>query len=166
MNVSDWPVDELMGLPDCVFGRRWVVSCEAEASDDAHGFDISEMSLPDRAVLWNVEVFGFSVDDPGCYMRLGLAQFVPATAAVMDSAKELVQDLGKQGTRPRRIYLNGSPCEFDIDLRNLVEAQGSKLVLEAYAPAGKNCKVLVAVTVSAIPREVPDWVFSGQAAGR
>ena len=56
MDVTKWPIDQIMQLPDHCFGRRWWVGTQCYADDGKVGYGFAEEPFPDQFVLWAVMV--------------------------------------------------------------------------------------------------------------
>ena len=166
MDISKWPLDKIMQLPDNAFGQRYLVSCALATSGDNPVWDISEVSFPDKAVLWSVTIMWVYSNVTTAYVRLGMANKIPKNRLEMDTATNLVTGLGKQGFTPRRIpgYQYGGHEVYNM--RKHIQPQGKKLVAEANAWTDKDIVVRVSALVSSIPKEIPEWMISGLASVR
>lgn len=160
MDIRDWPMDQVMQLPDCCFGRRFVVSVSVRVVHPFVGWDISELALPERCVIWElVGVVGrvnFDVD----YIRLALGDQLPTGTVMVDALDPLIPGLGLTGAEPRRIinwYLGYISL---VNLRMPIATAGRRLVMEVVAVAEKKANIMVVIAVSSIPREVPDCLVS------
>jgi hypothetical protein len=160
MNISNWGIGRIMQLPDWCFGRRWCVSLAYYRVSGQVVWDISEIGLGDKAVLWNVAIRHNDYSEMSDYLRLALSDQLPANAGEMDVLEPLIPGLGFQGAEPRRIYLGRPSTAIDIPLRMPIDAQGRRPVLEVASAAMESFSVLVALTVSSVPTEVPDWLVS------
>ena len=56
MDISNWPMDKIMQLPDSAFGTKFSVFMSGLAAAAATTFFISDFALPDRCVLWEVSI--------------------------------------------------------------------------------------------------------------
>ena len=156
MDIRDWPLDRIMQLPDCCFGRRWLVCAEKLISVAGPLWDIGEVALPDVCVLWNLSIDGYNIDTVVHHYRLALGDHLPAAAAEMDALEPLIMGLGVQGAEPRQIEVRPGYSSVNLPIRDLRQAQGRRLVLEVSAAALKAVSVRAIVTVSSIPKEVSD----------
>ena len=57
MEIRNWPMDRIMQLPDHCFGRRFSVIFSGSVGAFGTSYFISELSLPDRCVLWELNMF-------------------------------------------------------------------------------------------------------------
>lgn len=156
MRIDSWPMDKVMQLPDCAFGRRFLVSCTVSGTDAGEVFDISEIALPERCVIWELSAYCDSLSSDLAHFRMALGDQLPADAAAMSRLQPLFNGLGLQGAGPRRIVM---PYVGDMRWNRLrfgIESAGCRLVLEALAESGKVPVVTVGIVVSSVPREVPD----------
>lgn len=158
MRINDWPMEKMMVLPDWCFGRQYAVCVTTRGGVGATVWDISELAFPDVGVIWQVSIFAtywtFAVD----YCRLALGDQLPATTADMDRLEPLIHGLGAQGAEPREINLYVGVGPWVLPLRQPVQFQGKRLIVEARATAGKYAWTHVIVVVSSMPKEVPDWL--------
>jgi len=166
MNIEKWEIERIMQLPDWCFGKQWQVSVMAWASGGVASFDISEDAYPDRMVLWHVGLWCYYAVGADQYIKLALGHQLPTDDAAFMLCEPLLRGIGRSGPDPRRIELFSNAPSPTIPLRMPIEAQGKRLVVEAYAAAEKYIRVHVITVISSMPKEVPDWLISGQAAWR
>ena len=160
MNIDNWPMHRIMQLPDWCFGRKFVVSCCVHAGAGATDWDISEITLPENFVVWQIKIMQFAVVDTVSSIRIALGDQLPTAAKMMDALEPLIYGLGLQGAEPRQIDVSPRSTLFSLDLRLPIAAQGKRLILEATgAPASSNYTT-IAVVISSLPKEVPDWLLS------
>lgn len=160
MDIRDWPLNRIMQLPDCCFGRRWPVILECFRSAVGHDWDISEIAIPDLAVLWRVSLTGhLGVWDSG-YFRLALGDKLPTAVVEMNALEPVISGLGVQGAEPRQIHLTTYDGQFVMEFKQLVHAQGRRPILELFNLAEGASAVRVELVFSSIPTEVPDWLIS------
>lgn len=163
MDISKWPIDKVMQLPDWCFGRRWVVSAARIASGAVTNWDMSELTFPNRGVIWQVDMHPVLCGYFTCYYRLALGFQLPTTTGQMDLLSPLLNGLGDQGNEPRKIRAYSNCGQYNLQMRNPVDFQGKRLILEVTSVADKQILVNVGVVVSTIPKEIPDWLSSGLA---
>jgi len=166
MDIRGWGIGRIMQLPDFCFGRRYLVSCALDMEAAQRAWDISEVAFPDMAVIWEIGVGGMAGWQDAITVRLALGDRLPATVAEMNALDPLVFGLGLQGAEPRDIRVRGFGRGALLRLRTPVAAQGRRLVIEGETEEAIAGSVLVTVTVSGVPREVPDWVLLGGVSGR
>jgi len=96
------------------------------------------------------------------YIRIGLGHHLPATIAQMSANDNLIADMGRLVGGQRQFF--GSQVRFQevYPMRRLCDAQGRNLVVECTSGAGVAVSARVALIVSALPSEVPDWLVSGK----
>lgn len=163
MDISKWDIERVMQLPDWCFGWRFPVCTAIESSTGALTWDISEVSLPERAVLWELVFYsprGYTTMDS---IRIGLAHQIPTSQAQMDKSTELLKGFGRLISGRRILKLYGAEVPSMRMLRMPVETGNRKLVLEVKATTGNNSQVILMTVWSSLPKEVPDWLFSARA---
>jgi len=123
-------------------------------------WDISELALPDRAILYEFNILGVGVFGKVVSCRLALGDQLPTATAEMDRLEPLFSGFGQQGADPRS-FDAAAGMSLHLDrLRLMVPAQGRRLILETTALTGMIVFVLVGIVVSGIPTEVPDCLLS------
>ncbi len=61
MDIRNWPLDRIMQLPDHCFGRRWPITLLTPVVQTVTYYDISEMALPEKCVIWELVFYGYGV---------------------------------------------------------------------------------------------------------
>ena len=158
MDISQWPFDKIMQLPDCCFGRRFVVSCTVYAAPVTAVWDISEIAYPEKMILWEVGISPRGGMLNGGWIRIALGDQLPDGPVMMDALEALLPGCGMQGPDPRLIPVTEAVGTTVMTLRRPVMVAGRRLVLEGLWGAGVSGHVLVWTVVSSIPREAPDWL--------
>lgn len=161
MDIRNWSLDRIMQLPDSCLSRRFLISCCCAPEAEQTVWDISELGLPERAVLWEMMLWANTSAVNIESIRIALGDQLPASTEMMDALEPLIYGLGLQGPEPRVMYTSYLGMISFRRLRIPIEAAGRRLVLEVTAPAGQTPIVLVGIVVSTIPTEVPDWLISG-----
>ncbi len=156
MDISNWPIEKIMQLPDECFGSRWPVLFSNPVGVRAVEYFLSELSLPDRCVLWGLQYMTFP-DNTDLYSAIGLYAFrlgtqVVTTDSEFNALENLLPDVGELfgGVRIFRDML-GFPS-----LRLPVNAQGRKVVLRIENRLLQTLNFSCALVFSGIPREIPD----------
>lgn len=164
MDVSKWPLDKIMQLPDCCFGRRWWIGTYIGTAGGALTYFTIEERLPDRFVIWSMLVQGCDwTAGTGIDLTIRLAykgfdndSFWKARRLFHQIAlEELTYDF----------YLTTKNNFYMPYCRSVHESQGLR-ICGAYKIRNETatCENQIALLISAVPREVPDWLFSGRAA--
>lgn len=156
MNINDWPIGKILQLPDHVFGRRFTLSCSLQCATGAAVWDISEIALPERCVLWEVDVYSAIMTGPLMWYRMAIGDQLPTTVAEMDGLEPLIHGMGVDGPEPRRIWF---PRETDWRINRLkfpISAAGRRLVIECGSGETANPMFMVTIVVSTIPRDIPE----------
>lgn len=162
MNIRDWPVDRIMQLPDHCFGRKIIVSCAPQAPGNDTGWDISEIALPERAVLWQFSCWSVYSTSENDSFRLALGDQLPTSTVMMDALEPLFPGFGLQGPGPRKIWMAqyGAPILFDF--RIPLMSGGRRLVTEMTTIGAVAKDMIITLIVSSMPTEVPDWLCSAR----
>lgn len=161
MDIRNWPMDHILMLPDHCLSRRYSVFVCIDTTAEATEWDISELGLPDRAIIHELTLASNGEFAQMSYVRLALGEQLPTTTAQMDSLEPLFYGMGVQGPDPRVIRLS-NPFFYHMNrLKMYVPAQGRRLILETTTLLGNSPSILAGVVVSAVPTEVPDCLLLG-----
>jgi len=156
MNLSDMTPQQIMKLPDHLFGNRFIVGIEISESLADTYWDIAETALPDYAVLWS---FGWELWNSGvtfANFRLALGDQLPTTTGQMDGLTPLLSGVGNQGSEPRAIQFGIDPLSQQFNCKTLINAQGRRPILEMTNPGQSNVEVRCLFVFSSLPKAVPD----------
>ncbi len=158
MNIQSWPLDRIMQLPDHAFGRRWPVGLGFTLSGPGAKFDISEAALPDRMVVWGVNITAEGAGTATNHMKLAMAQKIPASEAEL-SASDLVFS-GITSTDGGIGEFEATPAGGPMldNLRMPVAAQGRRLIGQCKRHVGASVGGTITLIISSVPTEVPDWL--------
>lgn len=161
MNIRDWPLGSIIQLPDCCFGRRFPVSSNIFLPGPGTAWDISEVAFPETCVIWELLITaGKGIESAG-QIRIALGSQLPLNAGMFDVLEPLFPGLGLQMPEPRLIYVAPGELVHLTQLRMPVATAGRKMVVQCTAGPGQITSLIVAIVVSSVPREVPDWLISG-----
>lgn len=161
MDISKWPMDQIMQLPDHCFGRRVVYTAGFRSENAGTVYDMCRLAFPERVVIWSIQ---YKVVSPGLdgwmYIGTALSDVLPTTTAEFDALEPLLPYFGiLDGLRWIVPFWVSENYVLD-SLRNVCESKGRKLIVraETYPTV---LSLVVSVTASSIPREVPDCLISG-----
>lgn len=166
MNILNWPEYKIMMLPDWCFGRKWWIGEYMGSTTGRIYYRLGEEQLPDWFVLWGVLVCCRS---PNCLeaLRLTIRLGDHTPASVTDAQK--MERLLKKISIPSivyELYVNQNGVIWINDQRQIMESKGRRLALVSNGNQAINYEMTVGVLISAVPREVPNWVVSGLAGMR
>jgi len=157
MDISRWSMSQVLELPDHLFGRRYAVGCAIHQTLVGSYFDVSEMSLPERCVIWEVRFAVLTKVDDLFGVSIALGDQLPVDDAAFDRFEQLLPDIGyRTGTR-RDISLT---YRTSFELRGLkigIETQGRRLVTRFDKVGGAPAFMEVELVVSSVPRSLPEW---------
>lgn len=160
MNIRNWPMGQIMQLPDNCFGRRFVVSCMVRPIAGAVSWDISEIALPEKSVFWEFcLLYGAPIADY-VSVRVALGDQLPTTTAMMDALEPLIPGLGFTGAEPRVIPISYFTNTCILNLRVPIFSAGRRVILEVTPEALKSPPTILLTVFSSIPTEVPDCLLS------
>ncbi len=165
MDIRNWPIDRIMQLPDCCFGRRWPVGVYAGSNTTAEYYDISEAGLGDKCVIWSVHFISQGSATSLLRFSLALGDTLPTTPAQFDALEPLFSDLGRRDVTRRILDLGGFGVQINIPMRYPVMAQGRRIVMFLQIVGSDISQPFVILVISSFPTEVPEWLISGQGRG-
>jgi len=163
MDISKWPLDKIVQLPDFCFGRRWFVGMIF--GKDGPGMDVavSDEPLPNRMVVWALFCSGRQAEMTSWEITYRLTSNLIETSATIDKLVKVFRGMGHPSFVNEIWSQSGTPVYWR-GLRNFVEAQGRRLCMGLTTNDGTGYREFAAgLLISAFPREVPDWVVSGMA---
>lgn len=160
MNIRDWPMDKIMQLPDCCFGRRWPILVALHNIASETSWDISELALPEVAIIYELAILATGEAGKFSTIRFALGDQLPTTTAMMDVLEPLFSGFGLQGAEPRFLQVQTQLAFVISRLRMPIYARGRRLILEHRTGIGAIVNCNVGVVVSSMPTEVPDWLLS------
>ena len=161
MNISSWPLGKIMQLPEHCFGRKFIVSMTAYSVLGAPAWDIAEIALPEKCVIWGLSTMVNPQEYQIETFRLALGHTLPATVAAMNELEPIINGLGMQGAGPRSMYQSRYIAYNIQHMKQVIESGGRKAILELTALTETDARMTVAMVVSSIPREAPEWLISG-----
>jgi len=162
-DVSKWPLDKIMQLPDWCFGQRWWVGTYIGTVAATVSYFFIEESVPDNFVLWDVlvAVNGHAAGTIA-QVTFRLCHETPVSGNIK-TMRRLMTNMSCR-TETYDIHLPPQSVTHLGPMRNIIEAGNDQI--------GGAVKILtetatvenaVACLISGIPKEVPDWVVSGLA---
>lgn len=161
MDIRNWPINKVMQLPDWCFGRRWPVSVAVTLTGAAAVFDRSDPQLPDRFVVWEVVVM--MPWTASCSIEVALATGIelPPNTATFDQLPLLMPHIRSIAGTPGAIDVNYLFLMSVVKVRIPVENSGGHLIGRFIRTVGSSIGGQAIITISAIPKEGPDWIISG-----
>ncbi len=159
MNISDWPLEKIMQLPDHCFGRRYAVSCTIDELGEANYFDISEISFPETFVLWEMSFISAGALNTIIPIRLAMGDQIPADTAAMSLLEPFIPGLGVQGREPRVMQLSPTSGSGIRMFRQPIHASGRRLILEVQGLSELQYLITVVAIISSIPKDIPDCLI-------
>jgi len=160
MDIRDWPFDQIMQLPDHCFGSRFQVAVVCQGADGAAAWDISELALPEKCVIWEWHMCVNAITTDIARARLALGDILPTTTAIMDGLEPVFRGFGVQGPEPRDIIIARWGLPAMRVLKQPLLAAGRRFILEVTGEATKTPIVCFVFSISSMPTEVPDCLLS------
>lgn len=166
MDVSSWPIDRIMALPDWCFGRRWWIGEYVGTAAGALTYFTIKDRLPDWFVVWQMFLDGTDREaGTGIDLTIRLADGGGDNDSFWKANRLFQQIASENMTYEWFLNVNGH-----FYLRNLRTAHESKnnRICGAFKIRNETatCENQIALLISSVPREVPDWVVSGLAGVR
>ncbi|GAI24009.1 unnamed protein product, partial [marine sediment metagenome] len=129
--------------------------------DDGTFYDISEAGLPEACVIWELVVGNMRYSTATVEINLALGDVRPTTDAIFDGMEPLFRDIGTLVAGRRGFYTFRDARVTALWLRRFVPTGGRRLVGRFVWDTANTSNPFVILVVSAIPKEVPDWLISG-----
>jgi len=160
MDIRNWPLGQIMQLPDHCFGRKFPIILSNYSDNGVAHYAISEIGLPETCVLWEVWFYSI-VGDPGFEGNRGgtvsvkLGDQLPATAAEFAALEDFFPEADEivAGARVLRVSLN-------LKLRKPYAAAGRRIIARFTGQALSKADMVLGLVFSSIPTEVPDCLLS------
>lgn len=166
MDIRNWPMDKVMQLPDCCFGRRWPVCCTRTLLASQALFYISPIALPEWCVLWEAVLWTsatqLTANKTWAHCLLKLGDTLPAVFPDLDQMEYLFPNFGLFSAGH---YSIRPPFQLRR-LRFPIHAAGRRVVVEFVNDSAETFAVNLVLVFSSIPTEVPDWLISDQVKSR
>jgi len=163
MDISRWPLDKIMELPDWCFGQQWWIGDSVGTSAATTTYFYFTDMPPDVFVVWDIIV------SPGGIVagtRLDVTLCLCAEAPKDQNIRTMTRLLRNFGTNGAfyDMHLPPNVLTHVGPMKTVVEAQNNGIGGALKIPTETaDLESSIAVLVSAIPKEVPDWVVSGRA---
>jgi len=163
MDVSKWPLNKIVQLPDFCFGRKWFIGMISGKEGSGADFVVSDEKLPDRMVVWGFYCTGrqTAMTSWEITYRMGPVQVYDGDSCAL--LPRVFTGLGHPKFFNEIWSQNGEPM-FVMGLRKFVEPNGKRLVMAITTNDGTGYREFSAgIVISTFPTEVPDWIVSGLA---
>lgn len=164
MDIRNWPLGQVMQLPDHCFGRRFPVCVFGHNIGLTEAYDIAEIAFPEQIVVWELMIAWsrYQAEEVDKYdeIRLALGDQLPTAEADFLSLEPFMPGLGEQIPEPRTI-VTGDVAVWHVDrLKYPIHTMGRRLVLFIEARETNSSSVQVITVVSSIPKEIPDCLLA------
>lgn len=160
MDISRWGLSKILTLPDGMLGARFPVGLHVLTEAGQIGWDISEIALPEKGVIWEVVFWSKPTAASLDGVRFALGDQLPASNAAMMLLEPALPSVGANGQEPRLIHPTYLATHYIHGLKRPFEAKGRRLVMEVDPAGGQVADITAVFTISSIPREIPDCLFS------
>jgi len=166
MDVSRWPLERRMALPDWCFGQKWWIGMTVGTTADGQVYFFISDLPPDNFVVWDIL---FSPGGVVACTKADLTLCLCKEAPVVGNIRILTRLLRQFGTKGQMYDMHLAPHSVSYfgPMKVAVEAVNLGIggTLKMYAETAV-CENSVGILISTLPREVPDWVVSGLAQAR
>lgn len=158
MDISRWPLDRIMQLPDWCFGRRWWIGEYLGSTVGTVDYRLGEENLPDYFVVWGLLI---SCRSPACLeamrltMRLGT--ILPTAPGDVNEMDRIFKGISIPSIT-YEFYPDSNKVTWINAGRIVHESKGRKLVVMANGDQVIQYEMTAGLLISAVPREVPDWL--------
>ncbi|MBA7612282.1 hypothetical protein ES703_19518 [subsurface metagenome] len=160
MNISQWSMNKILQLPDSCFGSRWPIGLSVVGHAVAPKFDIAEMALPERCVVWELAALYHVATLAMAEFELRLGDVLPASWAEFQGHELLFKGIRYLATATSLIYVTSMTSVNWQNFKMPVRASGRRVILGVNAGVATAGIVQAALTVSSVPTEVLDCLLS------
>lgn len=160
MNISEWPLSKIMQMPDEAFGSRWLVGGEVRPTEEQRLWTISPLAFPETIVVWELYMTAWTEATARAVFRIALGDQIPISTAMMNALEPVFPGIGYLGPQPQEIHLKDYPFLGLRKIRMPVKTSGRRLVIEYFNSGAATSLMTCILTVSSVPREVPDCLIS------
>ncbi|MBA7630461.1 hypothetical protein ES703_37983 [subsurface metagenome] len=161
MNVSRWSLDKLMQLPDWCFGKRWWIGEYIGTTAAELVYFTIKDRLPDRFVLWSMLVQGTDREaGTGINLTIKLADRAFDDDSFWN-ADRLFHQIASEGM-VYEFFLDVNGYFYLPYIRSAHESKNNR-ICGAFKVRNEEtpCENQIAMLISSVPREVPNWVVLG-----
>lgn len=160
MNVADLTDVQIMQLPDFCFGERFV--CSTYYVEDTVGYyeDISPIVLPDKCVLWEIDLWFSKNGNVSNYLRMSLGYALPGNEAAFLLEQPLIEELGHVAPTLRGIFTPLEEHHQSMHMKQLLTTGGKRFLTMFKVSSGGDSRLQISAVFSGIPLRVPDWMIS------
>lgn len=166
MNIEKWDIEKIMQLPDWCFGKRWPLMISGSLASGITEFKESGQTLPDKWVLWELEMMIWPSADVYTgrlfHANIAMGEHVAASELEFEKFESIIP--GAAYVSAGRKTLLG-PYRGTMLKQNFI-GNGRKICTRIRNVAGITTIYSINLVISSLPREVPDWMFSGLAGVR
>ncbi len=160
MDIRNWPLDRIMQLPDHCFGRRWPVGLGFTLATGAAEYDMAEGALPDRMVVWGVNITAEGSPTATNHIELAMGDRAPKTEAEVELLEKIFTGIKASDGDFGQFEATPAGGSMLTNLRMPVASQGRRLVGQCKRHVGASVAATIIIIISSIPNEVPDCLFS------
>ena len=155
--------EEAMSLPDWAFGQRFPISTGAFATESGNVFDISNDTLPDICVVWEVVVL--TALSAGNNMRIyfKMGDYLPTGVVQFNALPDIFKGLAFLVGNVQMIGLLDSVGYYRMQIKKLWRPQGQRLVNRFEFVGSSTGVCQVNMVISTVPKRMPEWLSSGLA---
>ena len=157
VSIETWTEPQVLALPDHLLGQRVIHLLEIVSAGPSDDFLLDHRVLPDPCIVWGVGFWTVGLTGANCAIGVSLGVEMPGTLAAFAQLESVV---GGTSTGVARLYfvnVNDSNGLVWMPCRRLLVTGGRRLVGYVGTLAGAAGAGHIAVEVSPLPRQIPDW---------
>lgn len=159
MDITGWTIEQRMRLPEWCYGNRELIGCEVQCIlATTYYFTISEIVMPDPAVIWAMTFWARTTVMASFSLRVGLRATVPTNEAEMNTATEIFPYVGQPFAGPNKIrFAIDNSVPIRLGCRRGMATGGLKVVMALYSSQA-NVWGDVVLDVSGLPTNMAGWL--------
>ncbi len=160
MDIRNWSMGMISQLPECVFGKKWIIGFNLEVADANAHFVISSSALPEKCCIWTIAMAITGGGNTSMDMGLALGDQLPTTEAQFKALQLVFPGMETVDSGIGHFYITLRPLTELSNLKFPLEVSGRRFVMRAIRVVGTPNRITCRLTVSSIPTEVPNWLIS------
>lgn len=159
IDISNWPIQDVMMLPDYCFGRRWLVGLTFTLTGPGAVYVLSPAKMPDKFVIWNMTINLRWATSSSILATFGMGEQSPGSALEFDNLPKIFPECETQAGLKGGFEINYLVQTDFPRLKMPVIGSGRYIIGKFVRSVGSSQGGQVCFTVSMLPKAVPEWTL-------
>lgn len=160
IDIRNWPIDQIMQLPDEAFGQKWQIITNEQVAGGATDVWMASEKVPDTIVLWEIRVHGIRTSIPAGGFKFAIADQIPADEDAFDLGERIFKGSLDNTVEEGMINYGNPDSALVIPMRKHVVMGGKRFTVWFKNTAGNVNETTVMFLISSIPRSLGEWMLS------